>query len=101
MACLQGYIQIPSVAVEKVLGKPNGYRDEKIEKEWNIQIDGVEMSLYYYWDDPDMHVGASMARAVTLARTLFTPLFKEELIQRVFEPRRVERMGGTEWLEVV
>ena len=29
------------------------------------------------------------------------PPFKEELIQKVFEPRRVWRMGGFDWLEVV
>jgi hypothetical protein len=29
------------------------------------------------------------------------PVFKEELIQTVFEPKRVWRMGGPEWLECV
>ena len=29
------------------------------------------------------------------------PIYKQELIEKVFEPRRVMRMGGPEWLDVV
>ncbi len=54
---LKGYINAPPVLVERVLGKPNGASDEKIEKEWKgVFSDGCAATLFYTHEDPALCV---------------------------------------------
>jgi hypothetical protein len=68
---LQGYINISLTRVADLLGRPNGYRrDENISKEWNISVDGVPLSLYYYYNDPLLHVAGASLEVVSKAEQL-------------------------------
>ena len=101
---LQGYINISPMRVADLLGRPNGYRDEKISNEWNICVDGVPLSVYYYYNDPLLHVAGASLKVVSKAEQLLQHpprVDKEELVKTVFNPGRVVRMGGHEWLECV
>ena len=67
---LQGYINISPTRVADLLGRPNGYRDEKISNEWNICVDGVPLSVYYYYNDPLLHVAGANLGVVSKAEQL-------------------------------
>jgi len=54
---LKGYVNAKPSLVTKVLGKPNGVADEKIEMEWLMVFsDGTPATLFYSRDDPSLHV---------------------------------------------
>ena len=82
---LQGYIPISPETVEKVLGKPHGYRDEKIDKEWNIAITGTPLSLYFRVGEPHLHVGSETPMALSKAQELLY----EHLLSPVIPTKQV------------
>jgi hypothetical protein len=54
---LKGYVNAKPSVVTKVLGKPNGVTDDKIEMEWlMVFADGTPVTLFYSRDDPSLHV---------------------------------------------
>ena len=54
---LKGYVNAKPSVVTKVLGKPNGVTDDKIEMEWlMVFADGTPATLFYSRDDPSLHV---------------------------------------------
>lgn len=67
---LKGYLCIPRRRVTALLGASHCPPNEKVDIEWFLQIDGVLVSLYYYKDDPQLHVGGHTVEAVAKARSL-------------------------------
>jgi len=54
---LKGYINAPPALVERVLGKPNGTPDDKIEKEWLwVFSDGTPATAFFTRTDPALHI---------------------------------------------
>jgi hypothetical protein len=54
---LKGYVNAKPSVVTKVLGKPNGVTDDKIEMKWlMVFADGTPVTLFYSRDDPSLHV---------------------------------------------
>ena len=68
---LKGHLCIPRRRVTALLGASHCPPNEKVDIEWFLQIDGVLVSLYYYKDDPQLHVGGHTVEAVAKARSLF------------------------------
>ena len=67
---LKGHLCIPRQLVTARLGASHCPPNEKVDIEWFLQIDGVLVSLYYYKDDPQLHVGGHSVEAVAKARSL-------------------------------
>jgi len=67
---LKGHLCIPRQLVTARLGPSHCPPNEKVDIEWFLQIDGVLVSLYYYKDDPQLHVGGHSVDAVAKARSL-------------------------------
>jgi len=64
----KGYICVDAGEVERVFGKQNGVPDEKIEKEWNVEIDGTKLSMYYRHGDPSLHIGSVTLESIAKVR---------------------------------
>jgi len=64
----KGYICVDAGEVERVFGKQNGVPDEKIEKEWNVEIDGTKLSMYYRHGDPSLHIGSITVESIAKVR---------------------------------
>jgi hypothetical protein len=67
---LKGHLCIPRQLVTARLGPSHCPPNEKVDIEWFLQIDDVLVSLYYYKDDPRLHVGGHSVDAVAKARSL-------------------------------
>jgi hypothetical protein len=53
------------------------------------------------WIDPEKIDWVFLSCNPAIFEEIKPPPFKEELIQAVFDPKRVWRMGGPDWLEAV
>ena len=75
-----------------------------VSKNWE-KIEDHELADGPDWFTTDVHDDYIWEGWYYTRKSIFEeikpPPFKEELIQKVFEPRRVMRMGGPDWLEVV
>lgn len=68
---LKGYINAPPALVTKVLGKPNGASDERIEKEWMLVFsDGTPATAFFTREDPALHVCGEGVEVMARVRDL-------------------------------
>jgi hypothetical protein len=68
---LKGYVNAKPALVTKILGKPNGSADAKIEMEWMLVFaDGTPATLFYSRDDPSLHVCGEGVEVISRIRQL-------------------------------
>jgi len=68
---LKGYVNAKPSLVAKVLGKPNGLADEKIENEWMLVFsDATPVTVFYTRDDPSLHICGENVEVIARIRQL-------------------------------